>query len=650
MNRPLILVTLCMAALTLTAKKPVIAPSWAWQASPLLGDTRRSTIDTLMLNYDRQAIPALVSDAYATTGNLGAEGLDMIYWQRPKTSDFFFRDALRHWLPSAAKAKWYNTRLPMTLASYNTGGGRDAGQDRLAITFSGNVNSRLQIGAMFDYLYSKGSYAKQNTDDMTWGFSGSYMGEHYQLQAFFYHYNALNKENGGIEDDRYITDPEAIVGTGPKMSDKNIPVRLNQAHSKVVGQQAWVNQRYSLGFHRSEKVNDTLTIQRFVPVTSFVWTLDYTDAKHLFLNGDAQEGSKFFDNTYYSLTGTRDRTAYYTLTNTVGVSLLEGFQRWAQFGLTAYVRHQLRRYTQTPDTMSVLPEGVSPQPDGAIDIPDHARRHRLWVGAQLARRQGRVLNYEAEAQFGLLGGVEGDIHLRGNVSTRFGLLGDTLGLVAYGDFSNRSTPYLLKKYRSNHFIWNNDFGKERTYRLGGRLRLDRVGTFLDIGVENVQNHVYFGPSCLPVQDGGNVQVFSARLTQRLHYRALHWDNTVTYQTSSNDEVIPLPKLAVYSNLYVQFSIARVLHVQLGVDCDYYTSYYAPGYQPATMSFYNQRQAKCGNFPWLDVYANFKLSKARFYVLYSHLNASMGSKKYFSVPNYPLNPARLLMGVSVDFAN
>ena len=122
------------------------------------------------------------------------------------------------------------------------------------------------------------------------------------------------------------------------------------------------------------------------------------------------------------------------------------------------------------------------------------------------------------------------------------------------------------------------------------------------------------------------------------------------QTSSDDRVLPLPKFAVYSNLYLLFKVARVLHVQFGVDCDYYTKYYAPDYQPATTTFYNQREIKCGNYPFMNAYANMKLGKARFYVMFSHVNQGLCGNNYFAMPHYPMNPRRFQLGVSVDFAN
>ena len=103
-------------------------------------------------------------------------------------------------------------------------------------------------------------------------------------------------------------------------------------------------------------------------------------------------------------------------------------------------------------------------------------------------------------------------------------------------------------------------------------------------------------------------------------------------------------------MFLDFTIAKVLKVNLGVDCNYYTKYYAPAYQPATMQFYNQTGKKLGNYPFMNVYANMKLSKVRFYVMYSHFNKGLfGGDSYFGALHHQISPARLQFGVSVDFA-
>ena len=648
MRKAIILFLALTAIIPAVARKPQkLGASYAWTILQPLGLHEPATIDTLYTNYSLQSVPSLASQAWACTGNLGAEGLNMIWMERPQTGDFFFRDAISHWLPTLEKQKFYNTRVPMTLLSYNTGGGKETTQDRLKAVFSGNINKRAQVGAMLDYLYSKGSYNYQAVKDMMWGVNGSYIGDRFEFQGFYNHYNNLNKENGGITDPLYITDPAKLQGGVSTIDSKAIPTRLTAAHSRVVGGQLYLNARYNVGYWHEEKV-DTNVVRTYIPVSSFIWTFDYSQARHTFVNSAPGEEADFFVNTYYNPQGTYDLTKYHTVTNTVGISLLEGWHRLAPFGLAAYLTHQLRSYTQTVDT---VPEGVTldPQPEFASQIQGKNTSNLLWAGAQLTKQRGSVLTYEATARLGLIGDAAGDVTIDGRIRTRIPLFGDTVSVTTMGRFDNRHAPYLMKYYRSNHFIWANDFGKERTLRVGGRIEIPRTGTMLEAYVDNVQNHIYFGPDFLPVQHGGSVQVISARLRQNLSWRALHWDNTVTWQKTADDNVIPLPQLTVYSNLYVMFRIAT-LHVQFGVDCDWYTKYYAPNYQPAYMGFANQHEQKFGNYPFMNLYANMRLSKARFYVMMSHINQGMCNHNYFSMANYPLNPRRFQIGVSVDFAN
>lgn len=640
------------------AKDPVIAPSYAWQMLPPLGLHEPATIDTLLYNYYLKSVPSDVSAAWATTGNLGAPGENMLFFERPQMSDFFFRDALAHWLPEKGNHKFYNTRVPMTLLSYNFGGGRDNSQDRLTGVFSGNVNKKLQFGAEIDYLYSKGSYMNQEVKDLDWGLSSSYMGDRFEMQMFYNHYHELNKENGGITDDLYITDPEQLQGGNNSINPKTIPTRLTAAHNRIRGSELFVNSRYKVGYWQVTPPNDTIpedTVEHreYIPVSSFIWTFDFNKSRHLFRNDAPEEAKEFWSATYLRDNGTNDVTSYWSLRNTFGVSLLEGFHKYAKAGLAAYLTHEIRKYKQAADTIPLSgeerPQGLTPYPFDE-KLPGSATENLLWVGAQLTKQQGHLLNYDITGRIGLIGPVAADIRIEGNISTRFKLFGDSITINAYGHFYNEEPPYLMKKFVSNHFIWNNDFGKTRSLRLGGWLTLPQTGTYINAGVENLQNLIYFNEQSLPSQKGGSVQVVSLNLRQDFRVGILNWRNKLTFQTSSDETVLPLPKFAIYSNLFILFKVARVLDVQLGIDCDYYTKYYAPGFQPATSAFINQREMKCGNYPFMNAYANMKLGKTRFYVMMSHVNQGLTGNNYFSMPHYPLNPRRFQLGVSVDFAN
>ena len=64
------------------------------------------------------------------------------------------------------------------------------------------------------------------------------------------------------------------------------------------------------------------------------------------------------------------------------------------------------------------------------------------------------------------------------------------------------------------------------------------------------------------------------LNQDFQLGIFHLDNEVTYQKSSNQDVLPLPDLVLYHNFYLKFGLAKkVLQVELGTDVRYFTQYY-----------------------------------------------------------------------------
>ncbi len=623
----------------------------AWTIDLPLGSRIPSTIDTVTYNYQRQTIPSMISDAYASQGNLGGEGINMLFFDRQASTPFFFNDAVAHWIPTFEKQKFYNVYVPMTIASYNFGGNKENAQNRLNAVFAGNVNRRIGVGAHVDYIHSKGCYDNQAAKNFNFGLSFYYLGDRYEGQAFFNRFTTTIKANGGITDDLYILDPAELQGGDDRIQPKSIPTRLTRAQNRLNGTEFYMNHAFKMGFWEEEQVNDTLTRRKYVPVTKLLYSLDYRAGHHQFKNLDGEEGREFWPNAYFNAGRTDDNTRYQTLSNTLGISMIEGFRRWAKFALAAYATYEYRHFEQN-DPALYAPDAddteLTPYPDSFI--PPKGNEHLLWVGGRLSKQKGAILTYNADARFGLTGSAAGDIDINGDIATRFRMLGDTVSIRAYGWFRNQAAPYLMQNYISNHFVWSNDFGKTRSFRVGGELVIPWTRTTLSAGVENIQNYIYFDHESLPRQYGGSVQVFSARLDQKLKFGIWNWNNTITYQTSSNSDVIPLPALSIYSNMFLHFRAFKVLDIQLGIDCDWYSRYYGLELQPATMTFHTQKETKVGNYAFCNAYVTARLYKVRFYVLWSHVNQGFFSKDYFSMPHYPVNPRRLMFGLSVDFAN
>jgi hypothetical protein len=157
-----------------------------------------------------------------------------------------------------------------------------------------------------------------------------------------------------------------------------------------------------------------------------------------------------------------------------------------------------------------------------------------------------------------------------------------------------------------------------------------------------------------MQQSSNINVLTAQLDQPLALGPLHWDNTVTYQSSSSKEALPLPTINVFSNLYLKFRYAGVLSVELGAAATYFTKYEAPDYVPMLNQFAIQQteasRVELGNHPFVDVYANLHLKHARFFVMMSNVLGKSAERMSFLAPHYPMNNSVLHLGVSWNFFN
>ena len=99
---------------------------------------------------------------------------------------------------------------------------------------------------------------------------------------------------------------------------------MSTATSRNSDSYVFLAQRYKLGFHRDlpQEENDTLPpVQEFVPVTSFIHTMQVEWSKHKFTSEDQLKD--YYQNTYikpgvpYIVD---DSTSYIGVKNTLGIS------------------------------------------------------------------------------------------------------------------------------------------------------------------------------------------------------------------------------------------------------------------------------------------------------------------------------------------
>ena len=671
---------------------------YMWKLSETLGNRTIVPADTLALNFQNMNLVGGMTGEYNFLGNLGSPRLSRIFFNRQDDEPTLFMAPYSSFFVRPDQVFFTNSNVPYTNLTYYKAGNKVNGEERFKSYFSVNVNKRLAFGFNFDYLYGRGYYANQSTSHFNAGLFGSYIGERYQIQAVYNNFFMKMNENGGIANDGYITRPDTMAEGKKEYSSTTIPVKMEQTSNRNKDFYIYLTQRYRLGFKRRvlkeeaqnnsvqqrfspaapttsiassiapadslatrslatdslpannlamgdnlslDSLNsnhalpeDTNFVEEFVPVTSFIHTFKIERARHKY-----QSVSTPDENAYYNKQGvSRDSTTAFSVKNVFGIALLEGFNRYAKAGLTGYISHKFSRYDlMNADSMTV----------------DRFTEQEIYVGGELAKRQGKTLHYSIDGEVGIMDKAMGQFRVNGNMDLNFRLWKDTVNLIIRGFVKNTLPSFYMRHYHSNLHVWDNDnMEKEFRTRVEGELNIDRWGTNLRAGVENVKNYTYLNQKAVPEQNSGNIQILSATLKQNFRAGIFHLDNEVTWQKSSNETVLPLPQFSVYSNLYLLTKLAKkVLTVQLGADVRYFTKYNAPAYTPSIQQFHLQPendQVEIGGYPIVNVYANLHLKRTRLFAMYSHVNQGMGTRNSFLVPHYPINPSLLRIGVSWNF--
>lgn len=406
--------------------------------------------------------------------------------------------------------------------------------------------------------------------------------------------------------------------------------------------------------------------EEYVPVTSFIHTARFDNYRRIYQAYETP--ANFYAQNYFNY-GTAandsiyDSTKHWSLKNTFAVALLEGFNKWAKAGLKAFLSYELRHYAlptmQTPSGFTI-----------AFFNGDKTwNQHDISVGGQLLKTLGKTFHYDVSAEAWLAGSRAGQLHVDGHADLGFPLFGDTVQLAATAFFHRSAPSFYMNQYYGKHYMWDNNLSQEIHSRILGEFSLQKTRTKLRVGYDVLKNYTYFGIQNDRVRSGDNylvqhndlnvrqssspISLLTLQLQQDFRLGIFNWQNVLTLQKSSKDDILPVPIFNAYSNLFLRFKVARVLDVDLGVDGRYFTSYYAPEYIPGIGAFGIQEteasRTKIGNYPHLNAYANFQLQHTRFFIMFTHVNSAEGGK-YFFTPHYPLNQRVLQFGISWNFFN
>ena len=673
-----------------------------WTIDERLGEVKPTEDkDTVVINFQNWRMTDGMTGNYSFLGNTGSPRLNRLFFDRKQMRDFEPLAPYDFFLTGLSDFRFTNTKSPMTNLAYHSCGGKQTGEDRIRAYFASNINKKAGIGFKIDYDYGRGYYVQSQNSSFGGCVFGYYRGDKYTAHVYFQADRIKHAVNGGIEDDNYIENPQSFPQS---YSSDDIPVNLSSHFYSNYDQRYYLSHRYNAGFYRRIEMPDSIkpkmpedslllvqledsvrqvimadstrlsftldSLKRdwengieyeheYIPVMSFIHTLDIQNmTRDYYSNSNSTQN--YYTYNYYGIPSMHDdRQNMRSFRNTLGVSMREGFNKWAQFGITLFATHEL--LVQKQKYVVAL-----------LDTAYTGKTHnRVSVGGQISKRQGDLYHYGASGEVWLAGHGVGDF--RADADLDFNIpVGkrDTLLFRATALVENRSPSLWMEETHTQFAWWDNDLSKEFTTRLMGELHNKRTRTKIRFGWSNLTNHAYYAMqntlldgkeqgSVIPgdykhnvvvKQKSGSIQVFMLQLCQDVVAGPLHWENEITWQKSTDDEALPLPQLNCYSNLYLLFRLAKVLRVQMGGDIRFFTRYYAPDYATAIGQFavqdYSNGAVKLGAYPIVNAYVNLHIKRCRIYVCATHVNAGHG--KMYLAPHYPINPMAINFGLSWNF--
>ena len=642
---------------------PTIIRAWQLDAWTGVADTLAG-IDSSYMHFPMRSKLNDYSLSNVSNSNLVSPLQSRIYFDRKRTVDFLFADAYTPYIITPQQVKYYHTTTPYSTIAYKKGFVNNLDQNDLSFSFTGNINRRTNLGVTIDYLNSYGRFAHQEGKTVFGSVFGSYNGDHYSLQSSFTWNTLSNFENGGLQN---ITDLQGVL------EPEDYPVKM-QGMSALRYLSGYLNHYYSICVERERKVNyrerdedgqwvkkDSIKIE-YIPVTTFRHIFEVNDATKRYVEKSSTQS--ILPNQYRNPISTNDSTAYLTIKNTLAVTFEEEFNTWLKFGAMVYAMNECQRHTaaigQVEDIVHLNQMPIANAFHNVLASPIHLMpdsifgerwTNNTYVGGALYKHRGQYVHYGFDGNVCLLGYKIGEFQVNGHVDAGFRLGKDSLTIAATAFFRNETPDYYLQHYRSNHYEWDNNFQKALRLRVSGEVAYPTqwVKPKLSVAFENLANHIYFDTLGLPRQLAGSIQVLAADLQVDITTPWINLDNRVIYQLSSS-EYMPLPMLTLYHNLYYHGCWFKALDVQIGVDMRFFTKYYAPILNPALGQFCVQNKEQVGNYPVMNVYANFYVRSLRlkFFAQYQHFNASFMNKQYYEMPGYPMAPDMFRAGAAWHF--
>lgn len=604
-------ISLNLVAQTDSLKKSIIYPV-TWQNKTGIEQSLEPNFLDTALNKNEIFIPFYSKfGAYQDLGQYGT-AVNPVFWQNRQPFGFNLgSNPYQYFFKTPQQAKYYNTKLPLADFTYHQGPNDFLLFDALA---TANILPNLNVGVDFSRIAGRGFYQQQEVSQYYTQVFGKYQSNNKKwLILANYNWNrGKNDESGGLRNDSLF---ESLSG-----NNKAAPLLLSNCESRFKNSIGNLNVYYYLGkptFQYNE--NDTTVL--FKPKAFLNYEFSRTKTGLYFDNIAGDTSRLLFPNYFFENNSNfKDSLNHEMLSQQFSFHSLLGN---GKYYFTTAFKNDVIEVLQRQQTNRYINNSI------------------LASLEKISKNNKNELLFKANLQYCFSGYNQNDVLVEMKAGFK------TAKLLLNGGVANHlfQPDFTLSIFRSNPFLWQNNFSKTNLTHLFGSLQTTKLKYNYQVAFNQYiyVNFVFINTQALPQQNNDAIVVNTINAEKTFAFKFIRLSNQVIFQ-QTNTNVIRIPDAIANLRYYADFRVMKVLQLQTGFNIFYNSAYYGNAYNPVSRLFYLQNEKSIGNYPLAEVFVTAMVKKAIFYVKYGHVNANIINTGFYYTPGYPLPLRALYLGL------
>ena len=562
------------------------------------GQLNFSFIDTTIIDYHKQFDPIDKGEyKYQDLGNIGTAIRPLFYSVPDQIGAWSGYDVYDYYMRSYEDIQYYDTKSPFSFFSIFWG---DKGRAVTDAGFSRNINERWNFGLDYknkyiDKLIGRRRRGDRNVENVSFDLYTWYRSKDLKYDVLGNYIRTKHKVNemGGVIVDSIDTPVKEYYNT-------NASPRFTEA--KGIGLRSYIHtfQRYAL--------NDWVRVFH---------SFDYGKQENEFFDFPLRESNVKFDHVEIVFKDTvSDKSRLKEMVNKGGISGGNG-----NYYYELYYKNRDIKYSYSHlDTDSL---GIP------VDFMEH------YTGFSTGGSIDSLVTYEVSGEY-LFGGNH---KLHGRVDTKW--------TEFYVTKSLYEPSFMQKAYRGHFDYWVNEFVPISTIQTHGALKLNTDFIFVRpfITYTTLTNNVYFSKvssldtvqQVVPVQADRSAFIFQGGVDVKFKLKkfTIMASAINTHVNGGSSEGVQIPFYFLNGRAYFHdIFFDGNLDLQVGVDVNWKSDYFAPGYDPVIQQFYIQDEFMVKGYWLCDAYINAKFDVVRVFFKVNNIGSAITQSGYLITPYYP----------------